>query len=108
MSITDLHSLITSIKRAAAEDEVDTRTRLEEAKQTVIADFTARDQRDARLQHYMQAHNVPLEEHMAAVHRSSNNLESLVIESFGNPSVYTQGRQLTEAMSLYKKNVGTH
>jgi hypothetical protein len=104
MSISDLHSLIMSIKRAAAEDEVDTQTRLEEVRQSVIVDYTARDQRDARLQHFMQAHNVPLEEHMAAVCRSSSNLESLVVESFGNPTLYTQGRKLTENMSLYKKD----
>lgn len=103
MTNDDLHELIVCIKRAALQDERQTRDELSEMKETLLADLTDRDRRDARLQHYMVAHNVPLENHMSAYNRNVENLNSLYRESFGCPRVYEQGRKHVEKTTLFQK-----
>ena len=103
MTLEELQDMIMVIRRAASEDEVDMNCKLQELRETLISDLTDRDQRDARLQHYMYAHNIPLDEYMSNFRRSVDNINSLYKETFGNPREYEQGRALVEQTTAYQR-----
>lgn len=98
----ELHSLITRLRHAALQDVHDTNAKLLDMHEVIHDQLTKRDLRDARLQHTMDAHGVPLDEHMARVCRSFDNLNTLYYETFGNPDAYVKGKELVESTDLYR------
>lgn len=105
MTLEELHGLIMVVKRAANEDEHSMRSKLQEMTDNLMTDLSQRDQRDARLQHHMHAHNIPLDEHIANYRRVVDNLNSLYQETFGNPREYDRGRKLVEQTPAYQRMV---
>ena len=103
MTREEMCKLIVSIEHASAEDERQTNLRIHEREQSLLSDITERDQRDARLQHYMSTHNVPLDEHMNAYRRNVDNLNSLYQETFGFPRMYERERKNVEQMTLFQR-----
>lgn len=103
MQVDELHTLITSVRRAALEDVHSTNTQLFDMQEAVTAEITKRDVRDARLQHMLDAQNVPIDEHMARICRMVDNVNSLHHESFGDSNAYSNGRKLVENTRLYKR-----
>jgi len=103
MTREDMCKLIVSVKHASAEDERQTNLKIHELEQKLISDINERDRRDARLQHYMVAKNIPLDEHMNAYRRNVENLNSLYQETFGCPRAYERGRAMVEKTSLFQR-----
>tara|TARA_Y100000768_G_C23726280_1_gene562676 strand:- start:279 stop:644 length:366 start_codon:yes stop_codon:yes gene_type:complete len=103
MTQPELCELILRIKRASIEDEQHMKNSIRELKESIVSDITERDKRDARLQHYMLAHNVPFEEHMNAHRRNVENLNSLYRETFGCPKTYEEGRRNVEQTALFQR-----
>ena len=103
MTRQQMQELIVSIKRAAVDDEQQMKSKIYELKESMVADLTERDKRDARLQHYMYAHNVPLDEHMATYRRNVDNVNSLYSEAFGCPITYDLGRTNVERTTMFQR-----
>lgn len=103
MTQQEMSDFVISIKRALVEDEQQMRATISDMKESMIADLTARDQRDARLQHYMSAHNVPLDKHMSSYIRDIENLNNLYRETFGCPRTYSKGREIVEHTTLFQR-----
>lgn len=96
MTHQEMVEFIMCIKRAVVEDEQQMRAVISDIKESSIADLNTRDQRDARLQHYMYAHNVAIDKHINSYQRDVENLNSLYRETFGCPRTYTKEREIVE------------
>lgn len=103
MTCQEMQELIVSIKRAAVDDEQQMKSKIHELKEGMVADLNERDKRDARLQHYMFAHNVPLDEHVATYRRNIDNVNSLYSEAFGCPITYELGRTNVEQTAMFQR-----
>ena len=97
MTSEKIPQFIQQIRLAAHHDATEFKTKINEAREAAIAEITARDRRDARLQQHMYTHSVPLAEHMSQYRRTTDNLNALYCESFGDPESHGRGRDLVKA-----------